>query len=121
MQARIIEASREMVGSTLMYNPEGMMQIGEDFANLPEVFQNLAKSIQHMTRQVQEGDTPMDPAIVDMVKAIHAGILKIAHEAEDLKPMFENYHADDIKRIRQPRQNEQFWDVANNRDYYGRG
>src|SRR5689334_20044207 len=98
MQARIIEASREMVGSALMYDPEGMMQIGQDMASLPEFLQNLAKSIQAMTRQVQAGDTPMDPAIVDMVKAIHAGILKVAHEAEDLKPMFENYHADDIKR-----------------------
>ncbi|MFF9862118.1 hypothetical protein [Streptomyces tendae] len=120
MQARIIEASREMVGSALMYNPEGMMQIGQDMASLPEFLQNLAKSIQAMTRQVQEGDTPMDPAIVDMVKVIHAGILKVAHEAEDLKPMFENYHADDIKRIRQPRRNEQLWDVDRNRDYYGR-
>ncbi|CAL9594729.1 hypothetical protein SUDANB21_05310 [Streptomyces sp. enrichment culture] len=121
MQARIIEASREMVGSSLMYNPEGMMQIGEDFANLPEVFQNLAKSLYEMTRQVQEGDTPMDPAIVDMVRTVHAEILKVAQSAEDLRPMFENLHADDIKRIRQPRRNEHYWDVANNRDYLGRG
>ncbi|GLP71741.1 hypothetical protein TUSST3_83600 [Streptomyces sp. TUS-ST3] len=120
MTARIIEASRELVGSALMYNPEGMMEIGNDFASLPEFLQNLAKSIQHMTRQVQEGDTPMDPAIVDMVKTIHAGIIKVAQSAEDLKPAFENYHADDIKRIRQPRRNEQMWDVANNRDHFGR-
>jgi hypothetical protein len=118
--ARIIEASREMVGSSLMYNPEGMMQIGNDFAQMPEVIRNLAAAIHGMTRQVQEGDTPMAPAIVDMVKTLHAGILKAAHEAEDLKPMFENFHADDIKRIRQPRQNERMWDVANNREYLGR-
>lgn len=121
MQARIIEASREMVGSSMLYSPEGMMQIGSDFAQMPEFIGNLAKAIQLMTRQVQEGDTPMAPAIVDMVKALHAEILKAAHQAEDLKPMFENFHADDIKRIRQPRQNEHLWDVANNRDYYGRG
>ncbi|WP_314412513.1 hypothetical protein [Streptomyces sp. DSM 40484] len=120
MQARIIEASREMVGSSLMYNPEGMMEIGNDFAQMPEFLQNLAKSIHGMTSRVQEGDTPMDPAIVDMVKVIYAGILKVAHEAQDLKPMFENYHADDIKRIRQPRRNEHLWDVAANREHYGR-
>lgn len=120
MTARIIEASRELIGAAAMYHPEGMMEIGNDFAQMPEFLQNLAKSIQNMTRQVQEGDTPMDPAIVDMVKTIHAGILKVAHSAEDLKPMFENYHADDIKRIREPRRNEQMWDVEANRHYYGR-
>ncbi|MFG2639023.1 hypothetical protein ACGFX8_35915 [Streptomyces sp. NPDC048362] len=120
MQARIIEASREMVGSSAMYNPEGMMQIGNDFAQLPEVIRNVAAAFQGMTRQVQEGDTPMAPEIVDMVKSLYAGILKAAHSAEDLKPMFENFHADDIRRIRQPRRNEQMWDVDVNRDYYGR-
>nr|WSZ99554.1 hypothetical protein OH820_31350 [Streptomyces sp. NBC_00857] len=120
MQARIIEASREMVGSSLMYNPEGMMEIGNDFSQMPEFLQNLAKAIYEMTSQVQEGDTPMDPAIVDKVKAIHAGIRQVAQSAEDLKPMFENYHADDIKRIRNPRRNEQLWDVSANREHYGR-
>ncbi|MER6157533.1 hypothetical protein ABT147_18610 [Streptomyces sp. NPDC001868] len=120
MQARIIEASREMVGSSMMYNPDGMMQIGHDFAQMPEFIGNLATALQYMTRQVQEGDTPMDAAIVDMVKSLHAGILKAAHQAEDLKPMFEAHHADDIKRIREPRRNEHYWDVANNRDYLGR-
>ncbi|MFJ9817918.1 hypothetical protein ACIRU3_22180 [Streptomyces sp. NPDC101151] len=119
-QAQMIEASREMVGSALMYNPEGMMEIGQDFASLPEFLQNLAKAIYHMTRQVQEGDTPMDPAIVDKIKAIHAEIRMVAQSAEDLKPAFENYHADDIKRIRNPRRNEQLWDVERNRDHYGR-
>ncbi|MFC9808490.1 MULTISPECIES: hypothetical protein [Streptomycetaceae] len=120
MTARIIEASRELVGSSAMYHPEGMMEIGNDFAQMPEFLQNLAKSIHHMTRQVQEGDTPMDPAIVDLIKGVHAGVMKVAQSAEDLKPMFENYHADDIKRIREPRRNEQMWDVGSNRDYYGR-
>jgi hypothetical protein len=120
MQARIIEASREMVGSSLMYNPEGMMQIGNDFAALPEVIRNVAQAFQGMTRQVQEGDTPMDAAIVDMVKSLYAGLIKAAHEAEDLKPAFEAHHADDIKRIRQPRQNERMWDVDANREFYGR-
>ncbi|MET7828502.1 hypothetical protein ABZT23_27960 [Streptomyces sp. NPDC005386] len=120
MQARIIEASREMVGSSAMYHPDGMMQIGQDFAQMPEVIRNVASAIQLMTRQVQEGDTPMAPAIVDQVRSLHANLLKQAHAAEDLKPMFENLHADDIKRIREPRRNEQMWDVAANRDYYGR-
>lgn len=120
MQARIIEASREMVGAAAMYTPEGMMQIGNDFASFPEVIRNVANAIQGMTMSVQGGETPMNPAIVDALKAIHAEMMKTAHMAEDLKPAFENLHAVDIKRIRQPRPGEEMWDLTKNRDFVGR-
>ncbi|KIF67729.1 hypothetical protein HY68_02270 [Streptomyces sp. AcH 505] len=116
-QARIIEASREMVGSAMAYSPEGMMQIGSDLASFPEALANVAKSIQAMTRQVQEGDTPMDPAIVGMVRALHQQIVAASEMAKDIGPMFRQFHADDIKRIEQPRRNEQMWDYGANRDY----
>lgn len=109
-----------MVGAAMMYTPEGMMQIGNDFASFPEVIRNVANAIQQMTSQVQSGETPMNPAIVDHLRALHAGLMKTAHEAEDLKPAFENLHAVDISRIRTPRPGEEMWDLAKNRDYVGR-
>lgn len=117
MQARIIEASREMVGAAMMYHPEGMMQIGNDLSSLPEVITNVAGAIQGMTRQVQEGDTPMHPAIVDQIRAIHAALINVAHQAQDLQPAFENLHSVDISRIRNPRPGEQMWDMSANRDH----
>ena len=121
MAARIIEASREMVGASMMYNPEGMMEIGNDISSLGEVIRNVASAIQHMTRQVQEGETPMHNAIVDQVKSMHAELVKVAHMADDLKPAFENLHQVDINRIRNPRPGEEFWDLSKNRDFVGRG
>jgi hypothetical protein len=120
-QARIIEASREMVGAAMMYNPESMMQIGNDFASFPEIIRNVANAIQGMTRAVQEGETPMHPAIVDQVKVLHQTLINAAASAEDLRPAFENLHAVDIKRIREPRPGEEMWDLSANRDYVGRG
>lgn len=117
LQARIIEASREMVGSAMVYDPAGMMQIGSDLGSFPEVLENLANSFQAMTRQVQEGDTPMDPAIVDMVRSLHQQLMTTAEVAKDIGPMFRQFHAEDIKRIEQPRRNEQLWDYGANRDY----
>lgn len=118
-QARIIEASREMVGAAMMYNPEGMMDIGNDFSSFPEVLMNVASAMQHMTRQVQEGETPMHPAIVDQVRALHASLIQVAQEAKDLRPAFENLHQVDISRIRNPRPNEGMWDLSANRDHVG--
>jgi len=119
-QARIIEASREMVGASMMYNPEGMMQIGNDMASFPEIIRNLANALRGMTSQVQDGETPMHPAIVDKLKSLHAELIQTAQSAEDLKPAFENLHNVDINRIRNPRQGEELWDIAQNRDYVGR-
>lgn len=119
-QARIIEASREMVGAAMNYTPEGMMQVGNDMASFPEVIRNVANAIQGMTRQVQAGETPMNPAIVDMLKALHGQLIKTAHGAEDLKPAFENLHQVEINRIRNPRQGEEMWDITHNRDFVGR-
>lgn len=113
--------SREMVGASMLYTPEGMMQIGNDFASFPEVIRNVASALQGMTSSVQNGETPMNPAIVDSLKALHASLIKAAHEAEDLKPAFENLHAVDIKRIRNPRPGEELWDINKNRDFVGRG
>lgn len=119
--ARIIEQSREMVGAAMMYSPdEGMMQIGNDVASIEEVLRNVATAIQAMTRQVQEGETPMHPAIVDKIKAIHGGIINLSQEAKELKPAFENLHQVDINRIRNPRPGEGKWDLSANRDYVGR-
>ncbi len=108
-----------MVGASMMYNPEGMMQIGNDMASFPEIIRNVAMALQGMTRQVQEGETPMNPAIVDKLRALHASLINVAHEAEDLKPAFEHLHNVDITRIRNPRPHEEMWDMTNNRDHVG--
>lgn len=119
-QARIIEASREMVGASMMYTPEGMMQIGNDMASFPEVIRNVANALQGMTAQVQNGETPMHPAIVDQLKSLHQQLIQVAASAEDLKPAFENLHNVDINRIRNPRAGEEMWDLTKNRDFVGR-
>lgn len=115
-QARFIQAAAEMLGAAMVYQPEGMMQVGNDFAQMPEAFRNVANAMKKMADRAHDED-PIHPAILDMMGAIYQKLQEAATMSEDLAPAFRNLHAVDIKRIEAPRRGEQKWDVANNTGY----
>ena len=119
-QARFIEAAAEMLGAALTYNPEGMMQVGNDFAKMPEAYRNIANAMQKMAQRANDQD-PLNPAIVDMMHKVYQKLQEAAKLSEELAPAFRNLHAVDIKRIEQPRRGEGKWDLSQNRDSVGRG
>lgn len=118
-QARFNEAAAEMLGAALVYNPEGMMQVGNDFAHIPEAFRNIAGAMQTMAKRANDQD-PIHPAIVDIMQNVYAKLLDAAKLSEELAPAFRNLHAVDIARIESPRRGEERWDLSANRDHVGR-
>jgi hypothetical protein len=119
LQARFIEAAAEMLGAAQVYKPEGMMQVGNDFSAMPEAFRNIANAMQVMAQRAHDED-PIHPAILDQMETVYQHLLAASTAAEELAPAFENLHAVDIKRLREPRRNEHAWDVASNRDHVSR-
>jgi hypothetical protein len=117
-QARFNEAAAEMLGAALVYNPEGMMQVGNDFAQMPEAFRNIAGAMQKMAQRANDDD-PIHPAIVDIMHNMYQKLHEVAKMAEDLGPAFRSLHAVDIKRIESPRRGEAKWDLSANRDHVG--
>lgn len=119
-QAQFNTAAAEMLGAALTYAPEGMMQVGNDFVQMGPAFRNIAQAMQTMAARAHDED-PINPAIVDMLREMHAKLLEVAGKADELAPAFRSLHAVDIKRIAEPRRNEGRWDLVNNRDYVGTG
>lgn len=119
-QARFIEAAAEMLGAAMAYNPEGMMQVGNDFNKMPEAFRNVANAMKRMAQRAHDQD-PINPAILDQMNVVFQHLQAAATAAEELGPAFRNLHAVDIQRIEQPRNGERKWDVSANADYVGRG
>lgn len=119
-QARFIEAAGEMLGAAMVYAPEGMMQVGNDFAKLPEAFRNVANAMQKMAQRAHDQD-PIHPSILDMMQGIYQKLQEAATLSEELAPAFRNLHAVDIQRLEAPRINESRWDVSANRDHLGGG
>lgn len=118
-QARFNEAAAEMFGAAMVYNPDGMMQVGQDFAQLPEAFRNIAGAMQTMAKRAHDND-PLHDAIIDIMYNIYQKLHEAAKLSEDLAPAFRSLHAVDIKRIESPRRGEEKWDLSANRDHAGR-
>lgn len=112
--AAFVAATAEMMGAASVYDPQGMMQVGNDLSQLPVALRNFAETMRIMTQRSNDND-PINPAIIDRMADIYKTLMAAATGAEDLGPMFRNLHAVDIQRLESPRKNEQRWDVVNNR------
>jgi hypothetical protein len=112
--AAFVTATAEMMGAAAVYDPQGMMQVGNDLSQLPLALRNVAETLRVMTQRSNDND-PINPAIINTMGDIYKTLLAAATSAEDLGPMFRNLHQVDIARIESPRRGEQKWDVTANR------
>lgn len=119
-QARFIQAAAEMLGAATIYDPDGMMEVGNDFAKMPEAYRNIANAMRTMAQRANDQD-PLHPAIIDQMFQVYNKLQEAAKLAEELGPMFKNLHHVDIARIATPRKGEEKWDLSANRDHVGRG
>lgn len=116
IQARFIQAAAEMLGAAMVYRPDGMMQVGNDFAQMPEAFRNVANAMKTMA-QTADDEWPIHPAIKDMMQQVYQQLQQAATLSEQFAPAFRNLHQVDIQRIESPRKGETMWDVTNNAGY----
>jgi hypothetical protein len=100
------------------YAPDSMMQVGRDFAALPDALEHIAEAMKISTARADQ-EQPLDPRIVDLMGQIYGLQMKAAELAGQLAPAFKSLHAVDIERITNPRkgrQAEAMWDVRANAD-----
>lgn len=112
--AAFVQATAEMMGAASVYDPQGMMQVGNDLSQLPTGLRNFAETMRIMTQRSNDND-PINPAIITQMGEVYKALLAAATTAEELGPMFRNLHQVDIQRIEEPRRNEHKWDVSANR------
>lgn len=109
-------SAMEMARAAAAYEPTGMLQVGQDFANLPEAL-NLVAEAMKITTDKADGEQPLDPQIIELMRGIYQLTQKAAELAGELKPAFENLHHVDLERHRNPRTGERMWDVASNTEH----
>ena len=100
------------------YTPDGMMQVGRDFAALPEALEHIANALKISTARA-DAEQPLDPNVVEIMKQIYLLEMKAAQLARDLAPAFRKLHDLDIARLQAPRKGRQAeaqWDVRANTD-----
>ena len=106
----------EMARAAAAYDPQGMMQVGQDFAGLQQALELVAEAMKITVENANEKQ-PLDPRIVEMMRQIHTLQLKAAEMSQELVPAFRSLHQVDIARIENPRKGvhaEAMWDVRAN-------
>ena len=100
------------------YTPDGMMQVGRDFARLPEALEHIAEALKVSTARA-DAEQPLDPNVVEIMKQVYLLQMKAAELSKELGPAFRKLHHVDIERIENPRKGrgpESMWDVTRNAD-----
>jgi hypothetical protein len=110
-------SAMEMARAAAAYEPTAMLQVGQDFASLPEALQLVAEAMK-ITTEKADGPYPLDPQIIELMRGIYQLTQKAAEMAGELAPAFENLHHVDLERHRNPRAGEEMWDIAANSDYH---
>lgn len=103
----------ERIAST--YTPDSMMQVGADFAKLPDALEHIANSLKISTARA-DAEQPLDPRIVELMQGIYTLQMKAVELSRELPQAFRRLHDVDIARIENPRKGsaEAMWDYSRN-------
>lgn len=101
------EAIKEVIGS---YDPENLMSCGQIFPDLGEFMEALSESLDSLAGRLEE--SPLDQSLVESLREMSATVAGLADTAREGEATFGRVHEDDIKRINEPRTNEQMADFS---------
>ncbi|MFJ4926865.1 hypothetical protein [Streptomyces sp. NPDC088736] len=111
-----VAPAMELARAAAQYQPQGMLQVGKDFAGLEEALRLHAEAMK-TTVENADASQPLHPNIVELMRQIHGLQLKAAELASELQPAFRQLHDVDIARLENPRKGiagERMWDVSAN-------
>lgn len=108
--AQATEAVQEAIGS---YDPEHMAPVGDWLNDLPEFFTEQGNALQAMITRLRE-EYPLEPAVADHYESLLTQLHQMAEHSREGIGIYEAAHEHDLARQREPRTNEQAWDVSNN-------
>ncbi|GAA3165638.1 hypothetical protein GCM10010466_65510 [Planomonospora alba] len=103
-------AAAEVNSVAAAHAPVDMFQVARELDQLHEVPANVALALRTYTQRLQ-GEYPINPAVVEAIHQLYAGMAQLVSVAEEIGPLFRQIHADDLRREEAPRTNEQLWNV----------
>ncbi|HET6213322.1 MAG TPA: hypothetical protein VFE14_10665 [Micromonosporaceae bacterium] len=110
---QLIALSEDMLAAALRDQPDGMIAVSHDAHLIPQVIENIAMAMKIRYDRAQTH--PLHPSIQAMYAAVHKAQLAVLGASREIGPAIERIHKHELDRLRQPRRNEQMWDVQANK------
>lgn len=109
--APVIEACAVAAQS---YTPENALRAIAWYEGMPELIEALAGMFAAHARKNQE-DFYLYPAAAEIANALGMKFAAYKGPCEDARAAFESAHAEDLTKIRDPKPNQDKWDIVKNR------
>jgi hypothetical protein len=107
------ELSAQMIAAAARYEPEGMLEYGEDLRRMPAVFENVATAFRTLADK-GAAELPIHAGVSEALGAIHTHQVACGQAAGEVHAAFETLHEPELTRLRAPRPGEALWDVRSN-------
>lgn len=107
------DAARQMWNYAASFEPRGMQPVINELEDLPETLSHVAAAVGALMEKSQ-GKFPLDPVIIAQIGQVVEALYAAAAASKKIPGAVHEIHAADIKRISQPRQGEEMWDLASN-------
>lgn len=104
--AAVAETAHEQIGS---WEPGGGKDVEQALASLPELCEELAQAIGSIGARM--GDGPFEQAATESFNEAASRFSGLGDEFAHAHQVFRNEHADELRRLEEPRSQEQMWDT----------
>lgn len=101
------DAIEQTIGA---WEPGHMVNVGELLGDLPGFFTREAVALDAMVTRLRE-EYPLDPGVSDHYSELISGLTGMAAQAREGLGLYRASHEADIRRLEEPRANEDRWDV----------
>ncbi|MEY9210605.1 hypothetical protein NI17_024065 (plasmid) [Thermobifida halotolerans] len=106
----LVAATAELQAAVTSYVPEDMWEVRQEIRQLPEIAENVALAFRTYVQRLND-NYPIDSRVTEAMFHVFQGFGQVAEAARDVAPLFENLHAEEIRRKDAPRPNEAAWNV----------
>lgn len=94
------------------FHPQGPEDLIGLFNDMPDFFKELADGMTAVVNKCDE-ELPINPAVTEQFRELVATIAGLQDHASELNGLFRVKHSEEIKRVEDPRPQEELWDVQN--------
>ena len=112
--SKIDAASEAVLTHIGRFEPENASDLDAFLASLPEFFASVGTAFRQVAGKLSDA-YPVDPSIPDRLNDIGSTIAGMADFSGEAHAAHRARHEHELERIEQPRTNEAFWDVQNNK------
>jgi hypothetical protein len=113
MASPIQDAAEAVTAGFAGFHPENAAQLRGMFDDMPGFYEELASGVARLAEKF-DSELPVDRRVAEGVREMVSALAGLADQAHELNGLFKQAHEPELRRLDEPRPQEELWDVRNN-------